>query len=423
MATIYDPGELALACKPLVLEAVLGRVGEPCAYVDADVTFSCCLGDLGELLGDAAFAVTPHLNGVWDEVEPPIDDTLLLISGAFNAGFVVVGPASRDFLQWWEARCRRDCVRDPEHHLFMDQRWLDLAAAQFPCRVIRDPGYNVAYWNIAQRHLEGDDGALTVEGSPLRFFHFSGFDRDRPDVLSTYTDDEFLDRIGSPQLDALVADYASALERARPRASQPATYPFAVTANGLHLDLTIRRLAREALKAHEDDGASVTLPDPFDPEGAASFVAWLNEPTRPSEGGPMVTRYVDGRWRNDAQAQRRFSDPQALASWLGQDPSVDPILADAIGDAPEHPASRSVRALVAQARVEVDHEVDAGAGRWASVAARRGLLRVLAYYDDELRRRDARVADQLGRAILNLEARIDALERLEPPARAPEDRP
>ena len=43
--------------------------------------------------------------------------------------------------------------------------------------VLRDPGLNVAYWNLHSGTYRGPaDGSVQVGDRPLRFFHFSGFD-------------------------------------------------------------------------------------------------------------------------------------------------------------------------------------------------------------------------------------------------------
>jgi len=410
-ATIYEPGELAQSAKPLVLEAVLDQVDEPCAYVDADIEFYGGLDDLPDVLGDADLAVTPHWLGAHQAAEPAIDHAVLLASGAFNSGFVAVSARGRPFLDWWQQRCRRDSIHDPDHNLLVDQRWLDLAAAQFPCRVIHDPGYNVAYWNVAERGLTIDDGAYRVGGAPLRFFHFSGFDPARPQALSSYTDDGYLERLDRPALGQLLAEHAVALERAQQLTPSAAPYPFAAAANGLALDFTMRRLAREAMKAEERNGRLAAFPNPFEAAGASRFVGWLNEPVPSLDGGGPLTRYADGRWRYDDHARARFGRSAALARWLRHDPSVSPLVAEAIPDGGDDMSRLSVRELVAQAGIDLDDEIDVGSGRWSSVAARRALLRVLAYYEDELRRREAKVVDHLGRAITTLDERMDALER------------
>ena len=62
-ATIYRPDELAQSSKPLVLQAVLDQIDEPCAYLDADIEVYGALDALPGLLGDAELALTPHWSG------------------------------------------------------------------------------------------------------------------------------------------------------------------------------------------------------------------------------------------------------------------------------------------------------------------------------------------------------------------------
>jgi hypothetical protein len=64
------------------------------------------------------------------------------------------------------------------NNIYVDQRWLDLAAASSQLiGVMRDPGFNVAYWNLHERALRRNGlDKWTVNDSPLKFFHFSGYD-------------------------------------------------------------------------------------------------------------------------------------------------------------------------------------------------------------------------------------------------------
>src|SRR5690606_24035113 len=59
--------------------------------------------------------------------------------------------------------------------------------ALFEHTVLRDPGFNVAYWNLHERPLtKTADGTVTAGGSPLRFFHFSGYRPERPWLLTLH---------------------------------------------------------------------------------------------------------------------------------------------------------------------------------------------------------------------------------------------
>src|SRR5206468_11516545 len=93
---------------------------------------------------------------------------------------------------------------------FTAQRWMDLAPG-FVERFapLRDAGLNLAYWNLEGRTLAKGKAGWTVDGAPLRFFHFSGFDPARTDVLSRHQDRTAV-AAGSP-LAQLLADYAARL--------------------------------------------------------------------------------------------------------------------------------------------------------------------------------------------------------------------
>jgi hypothetical protein len=70
------------------------------------------------------------------------------------------------------------CYDDKANGLFTDQKWGDLIPSFFEnYLILRDPGYNVASWNLSRRRLEmSEKGDITVNGTPLRFYHFTGYD-------------------------------------------------------------------------------------------------------------------------------------------------------------------------------------------------------------------------------------------------------
>ncbi len=112
-------------------------------------------------------------------------ETSILASGIYNLGFVGVGQAAFGFLDYWMERLRRECYVDPGNMRFVDQRWVDFVPGIFDCVIARDPGYNVAYWNLDQvRDLTISAGSYQVNGLPLKFFHFSGYSPDQPLSIS-----------------------------------------------------------------------------------------------------------------------------------------------------------------------------------------------------------------------------------------------
>ncbi len=130
------------------------------------------------------FLLTPHQSEPELTAETVRENELLTLQhGIFNLGFLGVKncPEGHRFARWWADRLRDFCYDDIPIGLFTDQRWPDLIPAFFPNhKVLRDPAYNVAYWNLTQRRIEGRiDQGFTVGGQPLVFFHFSGIDSGR----------------------------------------------------------------------------------------------------------------------------------------------------------------------------------------------------------------------------------------------------
>ena len=50
-----------------------------------------------------------------------------------------------------------------------DQRWLDLVPALFDdVHIVRDPGCNVAYWNLPERYVTLTPNGIPTHGSRCR---------------------------------------------------------------------------------------------------------------------------------------------------------------------------------------------------------------------------------------------------------------
>ena len=213
MSAIYSGFELSCAVKPWLLCFLL-RDADAALYLDSDILVTASLAAVAERAACHGVVLTPHklappaLNG-----REPIEDNLLRL-GQFNAGFLAVGRDGIPFLDWWGDRLRRECVDWSEHEprRFVDQRWLDLTVNYFPVHILREPGANVAYWNVADRPVERGPDGYTAAGQPLLFLHFSGFEPTRPEVFSKHAVSA-----GAPSTPALLdltRDYAVRLAEA-----------------------------------------------------------------------------------------------------------------------------------------------------------------------------------------------------------------
>jgi hypothetical protein len=101
----------------------------------------------------------------------------------FNAGFIGLSQSQQvlDFLRWWESRTSEHGISFPNSDFYFDQRWLDLAPGYVEkCFILRDPGVNVAYFNLSNRRIQIENGSYVINGSKLKLIHFSGFD---PEIL------------------------------------------------------------------------------------------------------------------------------------------------------------------------------------------------------------------------------------------------
>jgi hypothetical protein len=185
--TRYTLSEIVISAKAFLLRYLLDRGFERAVFLDCDILV---LGDLSGLLRPACPApiqLTPH---VLDRIDGSVSQELLLLrSGVFNGGFVGVEESAeaRRFLDWLQRRLVVHCRHDLATGLHNDQRWLDLVPALFPqTRIERDPGANVAYWNLHERSLTVANDAVLVNGGPGRFFHFSGYDPSKPEQPTRY---------------------------------------------------------------------------------------------------------------------------------------------------------------------------------------------------------------------------------------------
>jgi glycosyltransferase involved in cell wall biosynthesis len=176
----------------------------------------------------------------------------------------------------------------------------------------------VAFWNLDTRPVTEDASGFLAGGVPLRFFHFSAYDPDEPHLLSRHQGERPRVLLSEhPALRRLCDRYAARLVAEGWPECRKLAYGFDEAANGLRLDLTMRRVFRQEVLRREQGighglGRVDDLPDPFDPGGADDFVALLRSPFPDSEH-PRVSRYVHALYVARPDLQRSFPDLSGLA--------------------------------------------------------------------------------------------------------------
>jgi len=160
--------EFNTSLKSIAMSCALDRHNRKTFYCDSDLYFLAEPLAAIAALDNSGVLLTPH------QVAPTSDrfDFQMSRTGVFNAGFIgVTGSVGSEFAAWLEHKLINYCLLEPEESIFVDQKWLDLIPAIFgDVHILRDPGYNLAYWNIESRVLDEN----TV------FMHLSGFDLNTP---------------------------------------------------------------------------------------------------------------------------------------------------------------------------------------------------------------------------------------------------
>lgn len=236
--------ELATAIKPYVLLEMLRRDDvDRVLYFDPDMVLFSRLDDLLARLDAANVVLTPHLAKPETELEAIRDNEIAALKhGVYNLGFLGVRdePEGHRFAQWWADRIHHFCVADIPNGLFTDQRWIDLAPAFFDgVDILKSPRFNVATWNLTQRRLDGDlDAGFTVDGEPLGFYHFTGFDSGAHRAMASKN------APGNASVDALVGWYASETRFDHDDPVSRLPWAFGAYSDGSPIPLEHRRIYR-----------------------------------------------------------------------------------------------------------------------------------------------------------------------------------
>jgi glycosyltransferase involved in cell wall biosynthesis len=315
MRTAYSVTELSTALKPWLLRFMLDNHddGGGVVYLDPDIQVHSRMVELEAELREHAVVLTPHvLRGMPRDGKRP-SETDILQAGVYNLGFIGMSnrPDAHTVIDWWAERLVTDCLVAPGRGYFVDQRWVDFVPGLIDdLKILRDPGYNAAYWNVPERDLELRADQYWVGGRPLRFFHFSGYDPARRDVLSLHQTRVELSEIGL--LHELCNGYADALDARGHQHLSTLPYEHDTLPSGLKLTRVMRSLYRRAVELE------VGLGSPFTPDGETDFLAWL---AGPADGAPGLNRFLHEVWKERADLRSAFpgvpaGDVNGYLGWL-----------------------------------------------------------------------------------------------------------
>lgn len=120
--------------------------------------------------------VTPHILEPLPEDGKFPSNASLSFTGHISTDVVSFknSPEMIKFLEWQDKIMKTQCRTTT--HTYLDQSWLNfLPFFVNDVKILKDPGYNIAYWNVGQRNL--DDVVC---------FQYSGLDLNNPERISNH---------------------------------------------------------------------------------------------------------------------------------------------------------------------------------------------------------------------------------------------
>lgn len=213
MVLRYNIIELNTSVKPAYFKYLFKNLDpESIIYIDPDIHVFSSFQTLRMELENFDILLTPHI------FTPISDDKILaeedfLNTGLYNLGFIAVRNTknSLGMVEWWADRLNTKASIDFRKGLFTDQLWINFVPLFFEkVKILSNPGYNMAYWNLHERRLSVRSEELYVNNQePLVFYHFSGFNPLLPHCLSKYQNRFTFQDL--PEIEELFNDYSERL--------------------------------------------------------------------------------------------------------------------------------------------------------------------------------------------------------------------
>lgn len=189
--------EMCTAAKPVLVQQMFKeKKWDQILYFDPDMVLFSDVSELKENFSTNSILLTPHLSKPEKTLEAVLDNELCSLKhGVFNLGFFGIKNDDQGsaFTDWWAERLMTFCHADLSRGVWTDQKWINFAPVFFErVKILKDGRFNLAPWNIGQRNTDGSlETGINVEGKPLGFYHFTGFDSGMHEImLRKYSDKE-----------------------------------------------------------------------------------------------------------------------------------------------------------------------------------------------------------------------------------------
>lgn len=263
--------ELSTAIKPFALKRLLAL--PDCGtvlYLDPDMIVFSRLDDILATLAQSNLALTPHQSVPERTLDAVLDNEVTsLRMGVFNLGFIGVtnSAESRRFAEWWSERTYHFCRAEVHYGLFTDQKWMNFAPIFFDgVAILKSPRHNVATWNLTTRRFTGDCASgFRVDGEPLGFYHFTGFDSGAHRIMAVKN------ASGNAAVEELISWYEKETTPVRNDPVTKSPWAFGWFSDGTPIQPHHRWLYRE----YKDLQAAFANPY-LTGTGSLSFLEWCN---------------------------------------------------------------------------------------------------------------------------------------------------
>lgn len=249
--------EMNTGLKPFAMEYLMNKGYEKVMYIDPDIYFYQPIDKILSQLDKNDILLTPHMLKAYDDEKQP-SELAIMMAGTYNLGFLAIrnNLNTLNMVRWWQERLYKFGFSDIKNGMFTDQKWMDLTPSLYDnVNIFKDPGHNVAYWNMHEREIENKDGIWFVNEEPLVFFHFSGLPLYDINVVSKHQNRHSLNQFN--HLKPLFQEYTDVVKSFAPSMFSKMQYYYNfVAGSSLKIDDFLRKGYKELFKITENPTSS-----------------------------------------------------------------------------------------------------------------------------------------------------------------------